>query len=208
MPLPRLNTNANPLAGALALGSALMCLALWSGRVALERPREAQRPPRPTHRTRHFHRVAFQAEPLVQAREFTDGAGIAAAQDGIRVLLTKAVQEARLRVTCEADLLIINPDKHTVIARVPAGKVYSVSLSGDGRALAGPGGGDLPSTTIRILSLDASQPITIGARQYLGALEARVGDAGLEVINEVKREDYIAGVLAGESVRAFPYIGE
>lgn len=120
------------------------------------------------------------------------------------MLITKAVQKGRVTLTADADLLVVNPDTHSAFSRVPAGKPYVLSLSDDGRAIAGPGGADLPSTTVRILSINASRPITIGNRAYLGAIEVRVGDSGLEVVNEVHREDYIAGVLAGESVRAFP----
>ncbi|HEY3412280.1 MAG TPA: SpoIID/LytB domain-containing protein [Armatimonadota bacterium] len=205
MPLPRLNITISPLAFAIAIGTALTCAALLSGRHLPARPQMAEAPPpRPVHRNRHIHRAAFQKEPIVRAEDFLTGAGLAAPQETVRVLITKAAQKGRVTLTSEADLLVVNPETHSAFARVPAGMPYMLSLSDDGRDVAGPGGSDLPCATVRIISLNASRPITIGTRAYLGAIEVRVGDSGLEVVNEVRREDYIAGVLAGESVKAFP----
>lgn len=204
MRFPRISLSASPLAVATALSSAVVCLALFSGRVPPARPRPIQAAHRPVHRHVRLHRVAFRPEPLIQAAEFLSSAGEAPPQDTVHVLLTKAVQNGKCSVSCDSDLLVVNPETHSLIARVPAGKVYTLSMSEDGRAISGPGGSDLSQTSIRVLSLDASVPMTIGTRSYLGALDVRLGDKGLEVLNEVKREDYIAGVVAGESVRAFP----
>jgi len=204
MQFPRVSISVSPLAAATAIGTAFVCLALWSGRVPPARPQVVQAPHRQAHRRLHFRRVAYRPEPLIQPADFLKAEGETPPQDTVRVLLTGAVQNGLCRITCDSDLLVVNPKTHALIARVPAGRVYSVSLSDNGRAISGPGGTDLPSDTIRILSLDASVPMAIGRRSYLGALEIRLGDAGLEVLNEVKREDYIAGVLGGESVRAFP----
>lgn len=204
MPSPRASFTVSPLAAATALSSAFVCLALFSGRIPPATPQPAHAVQKRASRPIRMHRVAYRPAQLLNAGDFLRSAGTAPPQDTVHVLLTKAVQNGQCRITCDADLLVVNPETHSLVARVPAGSVYSLSMSENGRAISGPGGTDSSSTSLRLLSLDASVPMTIGTRLYLGALEIRIGDNGLEVLNEVKREDYIAGVVGGESVRAFP----
>jgi stage II sporulation protein D len=149
--------------------------------------------------------AAFRDKPdTIQPSELVALAGRRAPEASFRVLLTDPLQDGAVRITCPSGLLIEDADSHALIAQVPGGAKYSVSMSADGRALSGPGGSDLPAARIRIEAVSPDTPMDLGKRSYLGALEVSLGDTGLDVVNEVRQEDYITGVVAGEAARSFP----
>ncbi|HEY3266880.1 MAG TPA: SpoIID/LytB domain-containing protein [Armatimonadota bacterium] len=196
----------SPFAGAVAIACGITCLAILSGG-APERPwpkpgdSAVERPaPRIRLRPAAYH-------PRVDA--FPAGAWLSAAparapQPMVRVLLSDVLQDGRLRITTTTGLLVIDPDTHRILARVPAEATYSLSLSDDGRAISGPGGKDLPAETVRLIPIGCDDQMNAGARQFTGALEVSLGKTGLDVVNEVREEDYIAGVVAGEAAKSFP----
>lgn len=168
-------------------------------------PPMAEPPQRPAPVLVPVRPAAFHDDPgTIKPSEMLALSGRRAPEATFRVLLTDPLTDGALRVTCPSGLLIEDADTHALIAQVPGGAKYSVFLSPDGRALTGPGGTDLPAARIRIEPVSPDTPMDIGRRSYLGALEVSLGDNGLDVVNEVRQEDYIVGVVAGEAARGFP----
>jgi len=149
--------------------------------------------------------VAYRPGPTtIQPSELLALSGRTAPQPTFRVRLSEVLREGELKATSASGLLVTDTESHRLLAQVPGNVVYTVSLSPDGRALSGPGGKDLPSPRVRIQSISPDTPVETGERSFLGALEVSLGEDGLDVLNEVAQEDYIAGVVAGEAARSFP----
>jgi stage II sporulation protein D len=182
-------------------GGAVLGLAVFGAKT----PPEAPPPERPAPVLVPVRPAAFHNDPgTIQPSEMLALSGRRAPEASFRVLLTDPLTDGALRVTCTSGLLIEDAASHALIAQVPGGAKYSVFLSPDGRALSGPGGTDLPAAKIRIEPVSPDTPMDLGKRSYLGALEVGLGDNGLDVVNEVRQEDYIVGVVAGEAARSVP----
>ncbi len=108
----------------------------------------------------------------------------------------------RPRFTADGGLQVIDPDEGEVTTIAPAAEVAAV-VRGD---LVGLEFGVRPlSRRVMILRpVDADRPIRINGRPYRGSLELRRGDDGVQVINRVGLESYLAGVVGAEMGRRAP----
>lgn len=192
-----------PMLGAVALGSILVGLAALSG----ERPTRswtAAAPPRAAIQV-PVRPVAYRPQAVtIKPSELLALTGRVAPQSTFRVQLSQVLREGRLQVSSASGLLVVDPATHKAIAQVPGNATYAVGMTADGRGLSGPTGKDLPARRVRIQPISPDTPMETGARSFLGALEVSLGAEGLDVLNEVAQEDYIAGVVAGEAARSFP----
>jgi stage II sporulation protein D len=88
------------------------------------------------------------------------------------------------------------------IAQIPAGEVWRLTVSGTGVVVTGPGGlASAPMNALTISSASTEEPVRVDARGYHGALQVLRDRTGLTVVNRVRLESYILGVVSAEMGR-------
>jgi stage II sporulation protein D len=88
------------------------------------------------------------------------------------------------------------------LAEIPAGEVWRVTLRGTGLVATSPGGAAIaPSEVLELASPDPDALVQVNGRAYRGAITAlRIG-TGLTVVDRVRLESYLAGVVSAEMGR-------
>jgi stage II sporulation protein D (peptidoglycan lytic transglycosylase) len=88
------------------------------------------------------------------------------------------------------------------LAEIPAGEVWRLSVSGTGLVVNGPGGfASAPANALTILSGTSGEPVRVDARGYHGTIQVLRDRTGLTVVNRVRLESYILGVVSAEMGR-------
>ncbi len=120
-----------------------------------------------------------------------------------RVRLTGAGQGGSVTISSDSDLLLVDPDTHEPLKRIPAGTGFTLSVIGTGAGLQGPNG-PIGAKAARFLAMANNAPVRVDNAAYLGTIDVRAVEGRLEVVNLVRQEDYVAGVISGELMRSFP----
>ncbi len=88
------------------------------------------------------------------------------------------------------------------LAEIPAGEVWRLSVSGTGLVVTSPGGfASAPANVLTILSGSSAEPVRVDARGYHGILQVLRDRTGLTIVNRVRLESYILGVVSAEMGR-------
>lgn len=132
-------------------------------------------------------------EPVVTAAPVS-------AQPRLRVALLD--DSPRPRFTADGGLQVIDPEEGEVTTIAPAAEVAAM-LRGDLVAL-DIGIRPLSRRVVVLQPVDADEPIRVNGRPYRGSVELRRGNDGVQVINVVGLEDYLAGVVGAEMGRRGP----
>jgi stage II sporulation protein D len=88
------------------------------------------------------------------------------------------------------------------LAEIPAGEVWRLTVSGTGLVVTSPGG--LSSTPVSVLTISSGssqEPVRVDARGYHGSLQVLRDRTGLTIVNRVRLESYILGVVSAEMGR-------
>lgn len=88
------------------------------------------------------------------------------------------------------------------LAEIPAGEVWRLTVSGTGLVVSSPGGfSSAPVNALSISSGSPEEPVRVDARGYHGTLQVLRDRTGLTVVNRVRLESYILGVVSAEMGR-------
>jgi stage II sporulation protein D len=88
------------------------------------------------------------------------------------------------------------------LAEIPAGEVWRLTVSRTGVVVTSPGGfSSTPVNTLTVSPGSFEEPVRVDARGYHGALQILRDRTGLTVVNRVRLESYILGVVSAEMGR-------
>jgi stage II sporulation protein D len=90
----------------------------------------------------------------------------------------------------------------SLLAQIPAGEVWRLSLGGTGLVVTSPAGlASAPVNALTVISGSSEEPVRVNARGYHGNLEVLRDRTGLTLVNRVRLEAYVLGVVSAEMGR-------
>jgi stage II sporulation protein D len=91
------------------------------------------------------------------------------------------------------------------LAEIPAGEVWRLAVTGTGVVVTSPAGfSSAPVNALTVSSSSSAEPVRVDARGYHGTLEVLRDRTGLTVVNRVRLEPYVLGVVSAEMGRRGP----
>lgn len=189
---------------AVLVGGLLTLVAATSGRYPLHTPGvTGDAPSAPTAPVvKSQPQVGIPAPPSIAA-DLVRALPATKPERIFRVRLTGAGQGGSVTISADADLLLVDPDTHEPLKRIPAATGFTLSVIEGGAGLQGPNG-PIGAEAARFLAMANNAPVRVDNAAYLGTIDVRAVEGRLEVVNLVRQEDYVAGVVSGELMQSFP----
>ena len=101
--------------------------------------------------------------------------------------------------------LIVTDPGGAYLARIAAGEVWRLAITGTGLAVVSPAGGrSTPTTQLGVISTDSGAPILFNGRSYRGVMTVLRDRTGMTVVNRLPLEAYLLGVVSAEMGRRSP----
>jgi stage II sporulation protein D len=122
----------------------------------------------------------------------------AAAEPELRIGL--AVGATSVALGGEAELLVTDP-AGARLAAIPVGDQWRAAPSGSGVAVQGREGASTPTEMLVVIPRDRREPVVVNGRAYHGLVEIVRDAAGITVVNRVRLESYLLGVVSAEMGR-------
>jgi stage II sporulation protein D len=101
--------------------------------------------------------------------------------------------------------LVVTDPAGAYLARIAAGEIWRLAITGSGLAVISPGGGSSASTTqLGVIPLDSGVPVLFNGHPYRGDVTVLRDRTGMTVVNRVPLETYLQGVVSAEMGRRSP----
>lgn len=98
--------------------------------------------------------------------------------------------------------LIVSDPAGSYLARIAAGEIWRLAVTGSGLTVVSPsGGGSTPSTQLGIVAAEGGAPILFNGRPYRGVVTVLRDRTGMTVVNRLPLESYLRGVVSAEMGR-------
>jgi stage II sporulation protein D len=103
------------------------------------------------------------------------------------------------------DALVVGEPDGSRVATIPAGETWEVTLAGPRLVLHGSAGWiSAPLDALSLSGVQPGAPVRVNGRTYRGSVDLLRDPSGLTVVNRVRLEDYLQGVVSSEMGRRSP----